>query len=295
MTYDFLTYLRKHYRTSTVTRYTKELNNYLLHTKNAETASYTDVLNYIGHLRKHHHKTGKIQAALQAIKQYYYYLLHIKKRDDHPCRYVVLKDKKNKSVQLQDLFTTQELESLLHRKERYKLTEIRNKVIISLLIYQGITLSEFVQLKINDINLEQGTIKIKGGAYTNSRTIGLHSSQIMLLHQYINDIHPKLLQRSKLSPLRGEPERGLILTWVGTPENGEGINYLISTYKKQFPGRNINPKTIRQSVITNLLKQGKDVRIVQAYVGHKSPDTTEKYKQGNTEELQQMINKYHPL
>jgi integrase/recombinase XerD len=117
----------------------------------------------------------------------------------------------------------------------------------------------------------------------------------MLLHKYINEVHPKLLARNKKTLDFGLSNFKLILTWQGTAESKDGINYLVSTYKKQFPGRNINPKTIRQSVITNLLKQGKDVRIVQVYVGHKSPDTTEKYKQSNTEELQHMINKYHPI
>jgi len=292
---DFQTYLQKYYRKDTVIYYTRAINNYLANVQNAETASYTDVLNYIGTLRKEQAGISKTQGTLQAVKQYYHYLLHIGKRNDHPCRYMVLKDKKNKSIQLQDLFTPAELETLLNRTERYKIMEVRNKVLISLLIYQGLSTGELIQLTLNDIDLIKGTVHVKGTTYTNSRTIGLQTNQIMLLHKYIHEVHPKLLLRRKPSPLGGEMERGLLLTWQGSEENGEGINYLTGTYKKQFPGRNINPKTIRQSVITNLLKQGKDVRIVQVYVGHKSPDTTEKYKQSNTEELQHMINKYHPI
>ena len=292
---DFQTYLQKRYRNSTVNYYARQLDNYLVTVPNAETAGYTDVMNYIGALRKQQCGISKLQGTLQAIKQYYHYLLHTGKRNDHPCRYLFLKDKKNKSIQLQDLFTPTELETLLNRKERYKIMEIRNKVLISLLIYQGLSTGELIQLTLKDIDLIKGTLHVKGTTYTNSRTIGLQTNQIMLLHKYIHEVHPKLLLRRKPSPLRGELEGGLLLTWQGSEENGEGINYLIGTYKKQFPGRNLNPKTIRQSVITNLLKQGKDVRIVQVYVGHKSPDTTEKYKQSNTEELQSMINKYHPI
>jgi integrase/recombinase XerD len=288
---ELKTYLQKRYRPDTVIYYTREINNYLAITTNAEMASYSDVMHYIGILRQQECGTSKIQGALQAIKQYYHYLLHIGKRKDHPCRYIVLKDKKNKSVQLQDLFTPEELESLLNRKERYKIMEIRNKVLISLLIYQGLSTSELIQLKINDIDLVQGTIYIKSTTFTNSRTIGLQINQIMLLHQYIKEIHPKLLLRNKTN----FKTFNLLLTWCGSPETGEGINYLVSTYKNRFPERNINPTTIRQSVITNLLKQGKDIRIVQVYIGHKNPDTTEKYKQSNTEELQSMINKYHPI
>ena len=49
------------------------------------------------------------------------------------------------------------------------------------------------------------------------------------------------------------------------------------------------------SVITNLLKQGKDLRKVQTFAGHKYPSATERYKQSGIEELKQVIQKLHPL
>ena len=74
-----------------------------------------------------------------------------------------------------------------------------------------------------------------------------------------------------------------MLTKLGTPEKGEGISYLISTFKGLFPERNLNPKTIRQSVIADLLKQGKDLRLVQVFAGHKYPSSTERYRQNQVE------------
>jgi len=57
----------------------------------------------------------------------------------------------------------------------------------------------------------------------------------------------------------------------------------------------LNCQTIRQSVIANLLKQGHDLRIVQAFSGHKYPSTTERYKQNDVVALQQQINVFHPM
>jgi integrase/recombinase XerD len=54
-------------------------------------------------------------------------------------------------------------------------------------------------------------------------------------------------------------------------------------------------KTIRQSVITNLLSKGNDLRMVQEFAGHKHPDTTEKYKQTGLKALQNAIEKHHPI
>ena len=82
---------------------------------------------------------------------------------------------------------------------------------------------------------------------------------------------------------------------MGTPETGEGIGYLLETAKHLFPNRNLNTKTIRQSVIVNLLKSGHDLRLVQVFAGHKYPSSTEKYRQTEVEELKNEVLKYHPL
>ena len=53
--------------------------------------------------------------------------------------------------------------------------------------------------------------------------------------------------------------------------------------------------TIRQSVIANLLAKNNDLRIVQHFAGHKSPDTTEKYRQTGLNALKTAIEKLHPV
>lgn len=102
----------------------------------------------------------------------------------------------------------------------------------------------------------------------------------------MNEVRPKLIK---------EDANILILTMRGTAERGEGIHYLTKTLRKKYPSRKLNPTTIRQSVITNLLKEGKDLRIVQVFAGHKHPSSTEKYKQTDVEELKIEVLKYHPL
>jgi integrase/recombinase XerD len=114
----------------------------------------------------------------------------------------------------------------------------------------------------------------------------LKSKQILIFHKYITEVRPKLLAK--------QTEK-LIINKLGNPETGEQISYLVGTFKHLFSDRNLNPKTIRQSVITNLLKAGNDLRIVQVFSGHKYPSATEKYKQTNVEELKKEVQKYHPL
>jgi integrase/recombinase XerD len=75
----------------------------------------------------------------------------------------------------------------------------------------------------------------------------------------------------------------------------DAICRILLRYQYLFPEKVLNSQTIRMSVTRNLLKEGKDIRVVQTYMGHKSPGTTEKYKQSHTEQLKSEIQKHHPI
>jgi integrase/recombinase XerD len=283
---DLENYLNERHTKATVKRYLRDIEIYCKESPNHLTALYSDMMDYIGRLRKRYPNPETIKCTLHGIKKYYSWLVATGQRKDHPCRFLNLKDKKSKDIQLQDLFTAEELELLFEKKERYRDLKTRNQVIIGLLIYQGITTGELTSLELQDISLDTGEIYIKASSKQNSRTLKLKPNQILILHSYINEIRPQLTRK---------PTEKLIINKLGNPETGEQISYLVSLSKHHFPDRNLNPKTIRQSVITNLLKAGNDLRLVQAFAGHKYPTATEKYKQANTEHLKRQIEKYHPL
>lgn len=280
-------YLKEQVAPSTAKRYQREINLFFLSLENKsinpQTATYSQIMDYIGILRK---ETNNLSCSLHGIKHYYKYLVVTNQRQNNPAKSIKLRDKRNRDIQLQDLFKTEELEQLLDRSERYPILKNRNQIIISLLIYQGMANGEITKLELENINLEEGTIYIKSGRKTNSRELKLTGQQVFWLMNYIREDREKLLK---------ETTNKLIISKLGTAETGEGISYLMETLRKKFPGRKLNAKTVRQSVITNLLKEGKDLRIVQAFAGHKYPSTTEQYKQTQVEELKNQILKYHPL
>jgi integrase/recombinase XerD len=244
-------------------------------------------MNYVDHLRKQYQNPRTINRMLYGVKAWYHWLIQTGKRQDHPCRYLTLKDAKTQDIQLQDLFTESELELLMDRKERYESVRIRNQVIISLLIYQALRLKEVAQLRLKDIDLEAGTVyhKRHGQNFTDEH-LKMKPKQIMLFYKYIHEVRAKIIR---------ENTSQLILNLRGGRMTADSINYLVETFKPLFPDRNLNAKTIRQSVITNLLKQKKDLRVVQVFAGHKKPSSTERYRQTGLEELKAAVMKYHPL
>lgn len=201
-----------------------------------------------------------------------------------------LKDKIDHRVNVQDLFSSTELELLLEQPPREidKLPKIilRDKIILSLLIYQGLTTKNIINIELKNLNLEQATIYIKTETTLNARTLELHPRQIMLINKYLNE-ERITLNKNNLTKL--------ILTRRHQDERGCGVHDVVKAYKHLFPDKTLTPLAIRQSVIANLLKAGKDIRAVQVFAGHKSPMTTERYQQTGIEELTAAVLKFHPL
>ncbi|MGB5700425.1 tyrosine-type recombinase/integrase, partial [Muriicola sp.] len=265
-----------------------------------EKASYQDVMHYIQHLRENNKHPKTIRNHLFAIKIYYRYLVAEGKRNDHPCQYLYLQDSINRAADVQSLYPMKQMEGFLETYQagkKNKATEVREKVLIGLLIYQGLTVLEISQLNIEDLNLQKGTISIKENAKTNSRTLDLKSNQILLLQQYINGTRKQLLERvqkkSKVYPSETECRRALIIDYSGRRIAPHDINRLINYGRKKT--EQMKPIKIRQSLIAHLIKSGNNLRVVQVFAGHKRISTTEAYKQSDLEELKAVIDQLHPL
>lgn len=288
---ELVEYLLQRHTQGTTNRYVRDIKIYKKEVgeTQAKTANYQDILDYVGKLRKQYQNAETVKCTLQGIKKYYNYLLHTGQRKDHPCRNLHLKDKRNNDIQIQDLFTEKELELLLKRNERYSYMKVKNEILISLLIYQGLTVGELISLELEHINLEEGTIYIKETTKTNARTLKLRSKQIMKIHNYINTERLEIADKYKTESNK------LLLNHRGQAENGHGFKRLFEQHKEQFPNKILHAKTIRQSVIANLLKKGNDLRVVQSFAGHKYPSSTERYRQTGIKELQANVEKYHPL
>jgi len=284
-------YLQKEYSKTSIGSYENSINRYLLALgERVEKASYTDVLDYIGLLREQNLHPKSLRNNLCAIKIYYRYLVATGKRADHPCQYLYLKDQINRAIQVESLYPKEILTELYETYQaKNQENQQRDKIIISLLIYQALTVLEISQIKITDINLENGTVRIKGNTKNKGRTLSLKPNQILLFHNYLKNDQKRYWRKQK--PSKREDyfllnEQGLQL-WQG------GINRMINHNKDKQ--NKLTPLKIRQSVIAHLLKENNDIRIVQEFAGHRRTASTEAYKQTGLEELKSAIEKLHPL
>ena len=260
----------------------------------AEKATYKDILQYLEHLRKKQNLHPKsLKHRLYAVKIYFNYLLETGQRKDHPCSELNLKDKINKQIRVDTLYSEQTLEhffeTTVQSKRKHRLDN-RNKIIVSLLIYQALTVTEVAALTTEDINLEKGEIFIRTQElHQQSRTLPLKAKQVLLFYNYLSEDRPVLLSYNKSNTDDG----AFILGQYGEAIHPHEISRIINQNRPK--SERIQPLKIRQSVIANLLQKENDTRIVQVFAGHKRVSTTEQYRQNELETLQAAVNQYHPL
>ena len=287
-------YLKENYSSKGIYHYEDKISKYLNYiNSNGIKETQLDILTYIGFLREQNLHPKTIRNHLYSIKIYYNYLQKTGHRQDHPCKSLNLKDQINRAIHIKSLYTSKQMiQFLTEHKTKQSFLQKRDEIIISLLIYQALTNTEIVNLEIKDVNLEEGKIYIrseKGKAKnTNqSRTLALKPNQILLIDRYLNQDRPGLQNRSEIKTEK------LLLTKYGKPIKPAAINRQINHGHKKF--MKMTPLKIRQSVIHQKLKEGNNVRLVQAFAGHRSILSTEAYQTNKLEELKQGINKFHPL
>ena len=278
-------YLQNELSKQTIKSYLYEIEKFKKHYKSPEKLNYQELMNYVELLRKNYNPQS-IRRTIYAIKKFYDYLLEIGKVKYNIAKNIKIRDGKENPLQLQELLTEKELQKLLEpRIERYKILEKRNQIIISLLVNQALLVSDIENLRIEDLDLKNAKIKVKSTGITNERILDLKAEQILLFYEYLKEDR-ELLEKQKTS--------FFLLNKLGTKITADDINYLVSTYQKNFI-KKITSVKIRQSVIKLKLDQGENLRKVQYFAGHKHADTTEKYRETGIEALQTAINQYHPI
>jgi integrase/recombinase XerD len=286
---NLIDYLQKHYSSGSIKGYLQLIRRYELQTRNALTASYAEVLDYLGALRKTGLHPKSIRNHLAAIKIYYNYLEASGQRSDHPCRNLRLRDNINRSVKLEKLYSPEKLEQL---DQAFTAAPLVEQIIISLLINHALTTGEIRRLNVEDIDLKKQKLIIRSGNYpgrrsNNERTLAMPDEQANLFNEYLQELRPRLANINS-----GKAQKRLLLTIKGLPLWSGYINRML---KQNAVGQLFQPQKIRQSVIVNLLKAGHDLRVVQVFAGHRLAGSTEQYQSNRLDELRSAIVKYHPL
>ena len=252
----------------------------------AERGTYTEVLSYIQSVQKRDVKQRTIQIYLNSLSHYFDWQISLGKRLENPTKTIEVHGIKRKL--LYHILSKQELENLYHNyTTKDESIAKRNKAIIGCMIWQGLDSTALKNIQTTDLKLREGKIFIQNTRKSNSRTLALEASQIMDLMEYQLQARNEILQQS------GKETIQLFVSTGGSDRFSVLVQSIIKQLHKQNPTVT-SLQQIRASVITHWLKQY-NLREVQYRAGHRFVSSTEAYQINDLDDLQEDINKYHPL
>lgn len=247
----------------------------------AATFTYNDLLAYMQHCQDSGITKRTVHGILNMIRHYCNYLIAEQLRNDNPAAGVFIKGLVRKlPINILPLET---LEQLYQQYSIQLNVDTSKKIMLGLLIYQGITTDEIMRLQKQHIKLNEGKILIKGTKRTNERWLPLQAVQIPLLQAYL------AANKFKEGSLLAERKKG-----CNSPQNITNQVQWMFKQLKQLQPNLINAQQIRSSVLTHWLRKY-SLREVQYRAGHKYVSSTARYQVGNLEDLQQAIGRHHPL
>ena len=276
-------YLFEYLTEQTGKSYLHLIKRFLRQFPGADNFSLKEIEAYFYDLKTKGNKVNYRKVILAALKVYYDFLLYRKMIPFHPCKSFYITEKRPSGINFGGLLSMEEMELLFTLKEnRYKYLLNRDKVIIGLLIYQGVTSGELANIRVQDI--KDGTVFIRGNRNRLSRTIELKSSQMEPMLNYMNEERENLM--------KVQTDR-LILTMRGVPITVDSIHAFINGMAGAFE-REMSPANIRKSVISYWINErGFKLEDVQIMAGHKYPSSTQKYVRANTDEQRDVMTKLH--
>jgi integrase/recombinase XerD len=246
-----------------------------------EQASYNDVIAFMRHMHEKGKSKRTIHGQLNIMRHYFNYLISEGQREDNPAAGVYVRGIVRKLPN--NLLSMNELEELYRRYQLQLNVDPAKKIMLGLLIYQGMPTEEITRLEAVHIRLKEGKIFIKGTSYSNERWLPLQAHQVVELQEYLQ------ANRLKEGIFLARPVR----TDASARNISNRMKHMIGQLQKLNP-RIINANQIRNSVITFWLQQY-NLRQVQYMAGHKYVSSTERYQVLNTDDLQNELQKHHPM
>jgi len=175
-----------------------------------------------------------------------------------------------------EVLTFEEVEAIIDACSRRGLCGIRNRALI-LVIYRGmLRINEALSLKPADVNLDDGTIRVRNGKGSKARTVGIPGSVCDAIARWIEK--RKVLGINGGSPLFCGIEKGKIRCNLGEKLDSSYVRHLLPRLaKKAGIEKRVHPHGFRHSGAVRLLRAGADVAVISKALGHSNIATTDRY------------------
>jgi integrase/recombinase XerD len=287
---QFLNYLlvEKGLSGQTIEAYSRDLSIYIdfIKLEGIDDIAQADMLYILKHLialREDGLNARSRARHLVTLRGFYKFLAQEKYIKEDPSRTI---DLPKTGLKLPEVMGVKEVSLLLQTPNLNNARGMRDAAMLEILYAAGMRVSELLHLKINDVNLEAGFVKVFGkGSKERLIPIGSHAQE--RVKEYIQSARPGLLKQ--------HTSHYLFIARAGKPMSRQGFWKLIKQYAlKAGIHKRITPHTLRHSFASHLLEGGADLRAVQVMLGHVDISTTQIYTHVTRDQIKKIHDKLHP-
>jgi integrase/recombinase XerC len=266
----------------TIRAYRKDLSSFSSYMKgDIKSADVIDVRGFVAAQIKQGLKKTTVSRRLSSIRSFLGFLYREGFITSNPSKLVSnpkLPKLLPKFLSVDDVF------SLIEKPEGIGFIPSRDRAIMELLYSSGLRVSELTGLSVEDINIRESLVKVRGKG-KKERIVPVGSKAMEAVKSYLVE---RLLRKGR--------DRGLFLNRSGRKLTDRGVRRIVVKYARAVAihGK-IGPHTLRHSFASHLLQGGADLRVIQELLGHRSLSTTQKYTHLNITHLMDIYDKAHPF
>ncbi|MGE4124820.1 MAG: site-specific tyrosine recombinase XerD [Pusillimonas sp.] len=221
---------------------------------------------------------------LAALKRFFVWA----KRQNHvqhdPCQ--PLKSARQPS-RLPKTLSEADVEALLAAPNTLDVLGLRDRAMLETLYATGLRVSELLSLKLLEVNLDEGVLRVVMGKGGKDRLVPLGAEAVFWVQRYLHEARALLL-----GPRRSD---ALFITARGAAMTRQSFWLIVKKYALQAGiSAPLSPHVVRHAFATHLLNHGADLRVVQMLLGHADISTTQIYTHVARERLKTLHARHHP-
>lgn len=247
-------------------------------------AARSDLLEYLAIKVGEGAKAASTARLLSTLRRFYRYLVRENKREDDPTAQI---EAPRQGRTLPDALSEEDVEALLQATDTNTPLGLRDRAMLELLYATGLRVSELVGIRLAELSLQHGVIRItgKGGK---ERLVPLGEEALEWIQTYLRTARPVLMQGKAI-------DEHVFVTTRAAGMTRQMFWILVQRYAA-LAGilKPISPHTLRHAFATHLLNHGADLRVVQMLLGHSDLSTTQIYTHVAQARLQDMHRQHHP-
>jgi integrase/recombinase XerD len=281
-------WLEKGLSKNTLSAYRQDLQNFALWAdKSGNQLSLIrreDVLHYLSDRMSLGVKARSTARALSCLRSFYRHMMREKHIAEDPTLRV---ENPKLGRPLPDTLTEGDVEKLLAAPDLSTAIGFRDRTMLEVLYACGLRVSELVGLKLTEINLRQGVVRIVGKG-SKERLVPMGEEAISWLTAYLQETRDNLLKKNLNQDIVFPSNRGSAMT-------RQAFWYRIKAHAQTADiQKKLSPHTLRHAFATHLLNHGADLRVVQLLLGHNDLSTTQIYTHVAQHRMKELHQQHHP-